>query len=292
MDGFPTSGEATMHSVRLAPVVAGALWLAACNTSEIGPAGPPGEGKTAVFLTDAPFPFDLITRVDIHISEIGVSPQADTSQGPPAWISVARPDRIFNLLDLQNGATALLGEAEVPPGQYRAVRVTFDPARSSMTDKNGGHPAINWQAKGPDPTLFGLVEEAMAIDENGEDIVIDFDVGRSFLPEGDGFIFIPFLRAITRAGSGGITGTLVRSEGGAPIPLAAVSIHYAVDSANMIGPLMATSRSDASGRFTAWFLRPGRYAVVPEDLGRQVVGPPKKVEVKAGKTAQAGEFRF
>ena len=48
----------------------------------------------------------------------------------------------------------------------------------------------------------------MAIDENGEDIVIDFDVGRSFLPDGStgGFLFIPFLRAITRAGSGSIEG--------------------------------------------------------------------------------------
>lgn len=283
-----------MHSVGFALAVAGSLGLAACNTSETGPVGPAGEGKTAVFLTDAPFPFDRITRVDIHVSEIGLSPQADTSQGPPAWVTVARPDRAFNLLDLQNGATALLGEADVPPGQYRAVRVTFDPARSSMTDKDGDHPAIDWQAKGETPTLFGLVEEAMAIDENGEDIVIDFDVGRSFLPDSgsNGFIFIPFLRAITRAGSGGIAGTLVRSEGGAPIPLAAVGIHYASDSTSAVGPLIATSRSDASGNFKASFLRPGRYLVVPEDLERDVVGPTRTVEVKAGETVQAGEFRF
>jgi len=282
-----------MHSSRLALAVAGVLGLAACTSSETGPVGPGREGKTSVFLTDAPFPFDRITRVDIHISEIGLSPQADTSQGPPGWITVATPDRVFNLLDLQNGATALLGEADVPSGQYRAVRVTFDPARSSMTDTDGGHPAIDWQAKGDVPTLFGLVEEAMAIDENGEDVVIDFDVGRSFLPdEGDGFIFIPFLRAITRAGSGGIAGTLVHSDGAAPIPLAVVSIHYAFDSATTVGPLVATSRADATGEFKASFLRPGRYMVVPEDLERDVVGPTRSVEVKAGETAQAGEFRF
>ncbi len=282
-----------MHSSRLALMMALALGLG-CNTSETGPAGP-GSGKTAVFLTDAPFPFDVVSRVDIHISEIGVSPQADTSLGPPAWITVARPDRVFNLLDLQNGATALMGEADVPPGQYRAVRVTFDPARSSMTDVNGGHPAINWQAKGDTPTLFGLVEEAMAIDENGEDIVIDFDVGRSFLPDAStgGFIFIPFLRAITRAGSGAVEGTLVHAEGGAPIGMAAVGIHYAMDSSTAgPGPLLATSRSDADGHFKASFLRPGRYVVVPEDLDRDVVGPNRVVDVKAGETAQAGEFSF
>ena len=281
-----------MHSLRLALAVAGAVALAACDSSETGPGGPSGAGKTAVFLTDAPFPFDRIARVDIHISEIGLSPQADTSQGPPGWITVAEPDRTFNLLDLQNGTTALLGEADVPPGQYRAVRVTFDPDRSGMTDTEGGHPPINWQSKGETPTLFGLVEEPMAIDENGEDIVIDFDVGRSFLADGDGFLFIPFLRAITNAGSGSIEGTLVHAEGGAPITLAAIGVHYASDSSSVLGPLIATSRSDASGEFKASFLRPGRYAVVPEDLERDVVGPTRTVVVKAGETVRAGQFSF
>jgi uncharacterized protein DUF4382 len=271
-----------------------AVGLAACTASETGPSGPAGEGKTAVFLTDAPFPFDRIERVDIHVSEIALSPQADTSEGIPSWVTVARPERTFNLLDLQNGATALLGEADVPPGQYRAVRVTFDPDRSSMTDRNGGHPAIDWQAKGEVPSLFSLVEEPMAIDENGEDIVIDFDVGRSFLPDSstDGFLFIPFLRAITRAGSGAIEGTLVNAETGDPIPLAAVSIHYAFDTASALGPLMATSRTDQSGAFRASFLRPGRYAVVPEDLVRKKPGPVRSLQVKAGEVAQAGEFEF
>jgi Domain of unknown function (DUF4382) len=286
-----------MHSLRFALALS-ALGLVACGTTETGPSGPAGDGKTAVLLTDAPFPFDRISRVDIHIVDIGLSPQADTSQGPPAWITVASPDRVFNLLDLQNGTTALLGEAEVPPGQYRAVRVTFDPARSSMTDNDGGHPPINWQSKGDTPTLFGLVEEAMAIDENGEDIVIDFDVGRSFLPENSdsvaagGFIFIPFLRAITRAGSGAITGALLHADDDAPIPLAAVSVHYALDSTSAIGPLIATSRSDAAGAFKASFLRPGRYTIVPEDLDRDLVGPSRTVEVRAGETTQAGVFRF
>lgn len=281
-----------MYSLKLALGAAGALALVGCTTAEIGPAGPPGDGRTAVLLTDAPFPFDRIERVDVHIAEIGLSPQADTSQGPPGWITVARPNRVFNLLDLQNGATALLGEADVPPGQYRAVRVTFDPARSSMTDTDGGHPAINWQAKGDTPTLFGLVEEAMAIDENGEDIVIDFDVGRSFLPDGDGFLFVPFLRAITRAGSGTIEGTLLNEDDGSPVGLGVVSIHYAMDSSSVLGPLIATSRADEDGVFKASFLRPGRYAVVPEDLEREVVGPVRRVEVKAEETADAGEFRF
>ena len=282
-----------MKRSRLA-LTAVAVGLAACTASEIGPTGSTGEGRTAVFLTDAPFPFDRVQRVDIHIAAIALSPRADTSEGLPEWVTVARPQRTFNLLDLQNGATALLGEAEVPPGQYRAVRVIFDPARSSMTDRDGSHPAIDWQAKGEVPSLFGLVEEPMAIDENGEDIVIDFDVGRSFLSDAStgGFLFIPFLRAITRAGSGSIEGNLVNEETGNPIPLAAVSIHYAFDTASTLGPLVATSRTDESGSFKASFLRPGRYTVLPEDLVRAITGPPRSVEVEAGEVVQAGEFEF
>ena len=283
-----------MEPSRLARIAAALLALTGCNTYETGPAGPATGGKTAVFLTDAPFPFDRIRRVDIHIDEIALSPQADTSEGLPSWVTVARPGRTFNLLDLQNGTTALLGEADVPPGQYRAARVVFDPDRSSMTDSDGGHPAINWQAKGEAPSLFSMVEEPMAIDQNGEDIVIDFDVGRSFLPDSasGGFLFIPFLRAITRAGSGGIEGRLVNAETGDPIPLAAVSVHYAFDSTSMVGPLIATSRTDQSGAFNASFLRPGSYTVVPEDLRRGATGPARRVEVKAGETVDAGEFEF
>ena len=60
-----------------------------------------------------------------------------------------------------------------------------------------GQPGISWQAKGDHPSLFAIVEEAMEIGEEGADVVVDFDVGRSFLWDGgDAFTFIPHLRAI------------------------------------------------------------------------------------------------
>jgi hypothetical protein len=279
----------------------GLLGMVACNASEIGPAPTGGDGKTAVFLTDAPFPFDDIARVDVYVKEIALSETADTSEGAPDWVVVGSPDRAFNLLDLQNGSTALLGEAEIPPGQYRAARLSFDPARSTMTDADGnvirtadpGSPGIHWQAKGAAPQLFALVEEAMAIDENGEEIVIDFDVGRSFLYDGAGaFTFIPFLRAITRAGSGSVRGALKRASDGSAIPHAVVSVHVAPDSGSVVGPLLATARSNDDGGFVASFLRPGRYQLVAEDLLHDVVSAPTVVQVRAGQTTEAGDIAF
>jgi hypothetical protein len=178
-----------MRRHELALGLCGVLVLTSCNTSETGPQSP-AEGQTSVFLTDAPFPFDGVSRVDVYIESIALAVSADTSDAGPPWVTVATPNRVFNLLDLQNGSTALLGGAVVPEGQYQSARVIFDPERSSMTDNNGhiivttttpGTHGINWQAKGENPSLFALVEEPMAVDQNGTDIVIDFDVGRSFL---------------------------------------------------------------------------------------------------------------
>lgn len=278
----------------------GWLGLAACDAYEIGPGTPnaPGSAMTAVLLTDAPFPFGEIARVDVHVREIALSETDDTSTGPRRWIVAATPDRSFNLLDLQNGSTALLGESEIPAGQYRAVRLIFDPARSTMTRTDGrviatataGSVGIDWQAKGQTPSLYALVEEAMAIEENGEEIVIDFDVGRSFLYDGnDGFTFLPHLRAITRSGSGAVGGTLVRADG-EPVANGVVSVHIAPDSGDVLGPLLATSRSGADGKFFASFLRPGRYQVVAEDLALGATSVARVVEVTAGGTVQVGEI--
>jgi hypothetical protein len=145
-----------------------------------------------------------------------------------------------------------------------------------------GTPGINWQAKGQNPSLFALVEEPMTVDQNGSDILIDFDVGRRFLYDGDGgFTFIPWLRAITRSGSGNIAAMVRRGDSGDPIASAAVSIHVALDSDTTLGPVIATSRPGGDRAFTASFLRPGRYQVQAEDLGGQKLSDIKRVEVQA-----------
>lgn len=279
------------------------ILLAACTSAEVGPATDPGgDGATAVLLTDDPFPFDRIARVDVYVREIALSTSLDTAETAPGWVVVARPERAFNLLDLQNGTTALLGEAVIPPGRYRAVRLVFDPGRSTFTATGGdvigtaaapGAPGIDWQAKGDQPSLFALVEEALAIGENGEEVVVDFDVGRSFLYDGGAaYTFLPHLRAITRSGSGAIAGRLLRAGDGGPVGGAVVSVHPAPDSTTQLGPLLASGRSAADGRFTASFLRPGRYRIVALDLEREATGEADAVEVKAGETVDVGEIRF
>ena len=281
--------------------------LSACGDGTTPALAPASPGHAAVYLTDAPFPFAGIARVDVHVVRIELSPQVDTSAAPAPWVTVASPDRAFNLLDLQNGTAELLGEAQIPAGTYTAVRVTIDPARSSMTDASGtvisaapapGGPGIDWQTAAQDwqttaPTLvlYAQVEEPMAVDEQGQDIVIDFDVGRSFQYDGAGrFTFVPWLRAITRAGSGAVSGVVRRMDTGAPVANATVSVAVASDTALALYVPIATSRTGSDGRFVASFLRPGRYDVVVTDPGSGRDSEARRVEVRAGGTADAGLF--
>ena len=69
---------------------------------------------TNVLLTDAPFPFDTVQSVDVYIVSVAVSPDADTgaSANDMHWVTVAEPHRQINLLELQQGDTALLGGEE------------------------------------------------------------------------------------------------------------------------------------------------------------------------------------
>ena len=99
--------------------------------------GPEGNGETAVLLTDAPFPYDSVTRVDVYIERIDASTSTDTTGGSGIWVTIAEPKRAFNLLDLQNGQTALLGSSTLPVGKYKALRMTLDTRKSSVTAING-----------------------------------------------------------------------------------------------------------------------------------------------------------
>ena len=86
-------------------------------------------GGTKVLLTDGPFPYDRIARVDVHIVRVQVAASADTSE-TQVWTTIVEPNRTINLLDLQSGKTTLLGESAVEATAVGAVRVVINTALS------------------------------------------------------------------------------------------------------------------------------------------------------------------
>jgi uncharacterized protein DUF4382/carboxypeptidase family protein len=216
--------------------------------------------QTNVLLTDAPFPFDTVQSVNVYVISVSVSPDPDTGSNANNmnWVEVTAPHRQINLLELQQGDTALLGGNAIPAGQYRAVRLILDGDSSNIRYKNGSLAQVHWGGSGHQ-AIHAFVEAAVDVGAQGTDIVIDFDVGRSFHYNdlGDGaFNFIPWIRAVNRAETGSIAGT-VRGPSGA--------VNGATVSAWGGGPsnwyIYSTGVTDTGGHYRLAYLLPGTYIV-------------------------------
>lgn len=249
----------------------------ACYHSDAyGPAG----GTTRVFVTDDPFPYDTVARVDVYIESIAINSSADTS-ATADWMTVATPNRLVNLLDFQNGKAELLDSTVVPAGDYAAVRVVINTAESRIVSTTGAQMNIDWQSSAGHPTLYAYVEHAIGIPDEGANVVIDFDVGRSFLWEtqANHFVFSPVLRAVESGATGTVSGTLVSSASGSRLPYATLGA-YASD-----GSLRATARTGTDGTFSIAYLLPGDYTVKfepqPGDPDQPTEAP---VTITAGQT--------
>jgi hypothetical protein len=249
---------------KLMAVAALCAMAGACNDIP----GGPSDGRTRVLLTDAPFPYDMVAEVHLYVARIDVSEQPDTSDGASSWVTIATPQRAFDLLALQGGSTALLGEADLPAAQYAAVRMVINTSRSSIVRHDGTVVPVQWPVA-DELTLYALVEQPLYVGERGADIVLDFDVGRSFvLVAGapDYFVFIPVVRAVNAAATGDIRGTVTWNPQPAlpnwtPANTAIEVRRETPGSASPIGILAATGRTNAAGEYLIPFLSGGGYRV-------------------------------
>ena len=247
-----------------------ALALAACYTETTTSVDTLGH-LTTVELTDSPFPYDSVARVDIYIVSIAVRNAPDTSTSGTGWITVAEPRARFDLIGLSGGVTDTLGGSVVPPGDYGAVRMIIDTDSSYVTSVTGQRIPVAWQSSAGRPTLYALVENPIGIPETGTSVVIDFDVGRSFLAARDvgcttrceGFVFSPVFRAVNKYATGAVSGVVTGdtlATYAAPINKVTVTV-YSGDPTRAVDEwwVRATGRTDATGHFRIAYLLPGTY---------------------------------
>jgi hypothetical protein len=244
-------------------LAAAALVLAACYSEN---ATRPSSGpKVTVEITDAPFPYDSVARVDLYIVSIAVRNEPDTTSAGTGWITVAEPLRRFDLIQLSGGVTDTLGGSLVPAGQYKAVRMVIDADSSSITALTGQPLPVDWQSSGGRPTLYALVEDPIGVSDSGANVVIDFDVGRSFLCDAPchSFVFSPVFRAVNRLATGAVSGAVTGDTLAAyPAPIANVTVTvFSGDPAlgEAWWSVRATGRTDAIGHFRIAYLLPGTY---------------------------------
>jgi len=247
--------------------------FAACTDQDAG--GPPA-GTTRVLLTDAPFPFDLVRSVDVHIVSIEAATTFDTTTTVD-WTPLVTPDRRFDLLALQDGETALLGETDVDAAAYAAIRMVIRTDLSGVTLADGSAATVDWMGPATQ-TIHAAIEQPLSLtDGGGADLIVDFDVGRSFVVVGGvcdslsgcpgtgtrpAFQFLPWIRAVNEDATGTIAGT-VRGPGGdpevfEPVPYANITVYRGTNSL----VLAATGRADGDGRYRIHYVSGGGPYVV------------------------------
>jgi hypothetical protein len=242
-----------------------AFAVAACDNGSTAAPASSANGKTRTLLTDAPFPFDRVARVDLYVVRISGSVSPDTSAANTNFVTMATPNRRINVLALQGGLTDELGTASLPTGVITALQMVIDTDSSSITLKDGrvltgkSKPSIQWQSSAGRPTLNALIQDQIDVPSTGGVAVVDFDVGQAFFPTQDldpastdsGFIFSPYIRAVDGTRTGTISGTVrAKTASGAPVADASLRLYFGkLSQPENTWSVFGTARTDANGSF-------------------------------------------
>jgi hypothetical protein len=266
-------------------VAAGALVAAlpACYQDDTNS---PGGGKpmVQVLLTDAPFPYADVANVIVHVVRVEAAVLFDTSGVGDPWVTIAEPGQAFDLLELQQGASALVGEGAIDAGEYDAVRLTINTSLSLIRFKDNTLATVHWPSdSAAELTLIAAVQGTLPVPQSGAAIVIDFDVGRSFLyNDADrSFDFIPWLRAVNPAATGSIGGLVTRDDGGSPVPVvdATVTVYSGNPSYPPTWFVAGSGHTGPDGRYRIAYLLAGSYIVRIELPGASGLEPAQHVDV-------------
>jgi hypothetical protein len=215
--------------------IATAAFGVACSSSDSISPRASGSGTMVVRLTDAPFLVDSLESVDIHVVRVDARRAAVDSAGADqglsddsasigGWTTIASPDASINVLSLQNGITATIGQTDLPAGTYNGFRFIIDPSRSSVTLKNGqvltgdSKPGIKFPSGDRSGIKVILSEPVDVVAGTTTTLLIDFNVNDSFVMRGNsidknGLLFKPVIRAsVTNLGLTNATVRLVNAS--------------------------------------------------------------------------------
>src|SRR5437660_5479171 len=147
--------------------------LAACSDSS-----GTGTGLLTVRLTDAPFPFSQVKRVDVYVVRVDArtaeptEAEAENETDQSGWTTVAgsssTPIGLINLLDLNGGKTRDLGATTLATGTYNGFRLIIDPSQSSLTLADGTKPPIQFPSAGHSGIKINL-DQPIQLTKDGEE---------------------------------------------------------------------------------------------------------------------------
>jgi len=220
--------------------------LVSCSDQTTNVPADEQNGGIKIYLVDSPSQLDsviiCVTRVEVHKSG------SDSTSG---WFVINDSTRYFDLLLLTNGASAVLGDTSLSPGQYTQIRL-FIGEGSYVIDQG-----IKHDLEVPSGSQSGLKLIHQFTIESGKlyELLLDFNVDKSIVITGNGrYKLKPTIRVMPIVISGSISGQV--------LPLDAqptIWTFYGIDT--------VTTYTDLQGFFKLMALPAGLYDVniVPAD---------------------------
>lgn len=218
----------------------------ACDPSE----NASSSGTLEVVLTDAPAAYESV-RIDIE--EVLVHADSDADDDEDGWRTINNQPVEIDLLNLTNGTTEILGEAELESGTYNQIRLVL--GEDNEITVNGETVPLTT----PSAQQSGLKLNIDATIESNSTytLLLDFDASRSIVSAGNSGMYIlkPVIRTVNLAESGAIEGDIE--------PINAQPWVYAIAEQDTVAGTQAT----ADGDFLLIGLTSGTYdlAITPSD---------------------------
>jgi hypothetical protein len=179
------------------------LFVAGCGSDGGGSAQP---GTLGVSLTDAPAcGFD---EVNVTVSKVRVHQSGNASENAAGWTDITlNPARKINLLNLNNGALASLGETPLEAGHYTQLRLVLDRnigqslANSVVLENTTAEIALDTLSA--IQTGIKLIHQFTVNSGQRVDLLLDFDACHSIVKTGNGkYILKPVIKVIPYALNG------------------------------------------------------------------------------------------
>ncbi|MBC2840553.1 DUF4382 domain-containing protein [Robiginitalea sp. SC105] len=269
-----------------------------------------GEGHLNVYLTDAPFPYDLVSEVNVTITKIDArladegdgmdemedsmegteesDPESDTPENQGGFITLMETETDLNLLTLTNGNLELLADIDIPAGAYDLVRVHVQGISVVLKDDGG-----TFDLKVPSGSQTGIkvfIEPSLVVAGGlSTDLLLDFDVSRSFVAKGGntlesitGFNFKPVIKASNMSVAGTISGFVTELSDAEEAPvLEDVQISIIAPD----GTVVTTTATNPEGAYAVMGLDAGTYTVLAELDGYEAAEASEVTVVAGNRTS-------
>ena len=253
-----------------------------------------GEGNLKLSLTDAPIDAENVTGVYITFSEIYYNKNQESWQKFEEF----EGPKTFNLLELTNGDTAVLGDFSMGAGNYAGIRLMLDAVEKGANTENRSNPGCYLEFKdGTTQPLFVPSGEqtgykmmtSFAVPSNGTvSLTADFNARKSVRKAGNSGMYIlrPTIRLIANDAAGTIAGNVQNAPDSSVVVYAYEDGTY-VDSVETADPAedetrfpnSVSSTKVADSSYKLAFLAPETYdLVVAATLDGEFKGVLKLVE--------------